>query len=161
MESLLKCFSLFDMAGTITQLFGAGKSECSVIMLWTYAFASVSLTLWSAYFMWLVVWSVSLHKVWDINLSRFLQPLKPGIYDSCSFLTYVVEWYLSNPWLNNIIFFKCFFFQALKCHFSCPLVNKEPYNANQGARNAVGIDILKKVSHSQRWNGNTKVKQYS
>ncbi|KAM3710039.1 hypothetical protein ACJW31_02G219500 [Castanea mollissima] len=41
--------------GTITQLFGAGKSECSVIMLWTYAFASVSLTLWSAYFMWLVV----------------------------------------------------------------------------------------------------------
>ncbi|XP_062144986.1 protein PIN-LIKES 3-like [Alnus glutinosa] len=40
--------------GTITQLFGAGKSECSVIMLWTYALASVSLTLWSAFFMWLV-----------------------------------------------------------------------------------------------------------
>lgn len=40
--------------GTITQLFGAGESECSVIFLWTYALASVSLTLWSAYFMWLV-----------------------------------------------------------------------------------------------------------
>ncbi|XP_050379227.1 protein PIN-LIKES 3-like [Argentina anserina] len=40
--------------GTITQLFGAGESECSVIMLWTYAFASVSLTLWSAFFMWFV-----------------------------------------------------------------------------------------------------------
>ncbi|KAF8406753.1 hypothetical protein HHK36_008845 [Tetracentron sinense] len=31
--------------GTITQLFGAGEKECSVIMLWTYALASVSLTL--------------------------------------------------------------------------------------------------------------------
>lgn len=40
--------------GTITQLFGAGESECSVIMLWTYALASVSLTLWSTIFMWLV-----------------------------------------------------------------------------------------------------------
>ncbi|EXB95102.1 Uncharacterized transporter [Morus notabilis] len=40
--------------GTITQLFGAGESECSVIMLWTYAFASLSLTLWSTFFMWLV-----------------------------------------------------------------------------------------------------------
>lgn len=40
--------------GTITQLFGAGKSECSVIMLWTYALASVSLTLWSTFFLWLV-----------------------------------------------------------------------------------------------------------
>ncbi|KAK9284497.1 hypothetical protein L1049_023671 [Liquidambar formosana] len=40
--------------GTITQLFGAGESECSVIMLWTYALASVSLTLWSTFFMWLV-----------------------------------------------------------------------------------------------------------
>ncbi|KAG2698009.1 hypothetical protein I3843_07G130100 [Carya illinoinensis] len=41
--------------GTITQLFGAGESECSVIMLWTYALASISLTLWSTFFMWLVV----------------------------------------------------------------------------------------------------------
>ncbi|KAI4330439.1 hypothetical protein MLD38_028729 [Melastoma candidum] len=40
--------------GTMTQLFGAGESECSVVMLWTYAFASLSLTLWSTYFMWLV-----------------------------------------------------------------------------------------------------------
>ncbi|KAI4325723.1 hypothetical protein MLD38_031097 [Melastoma candidum] len=40
--------------GTMTQLFGAGESECSVVMLWTYAFASLSLTLWSTFFMWLV-----------------------------------------------------------------------------------------------------------
>eukprot|EP00268_Persea_americana_P016807 TRINITY_DN17999_c0_g1_i9.p1 TRINITY_DN17999_c0_g1~~TRINITY_DN17999_c0_g1_i9.p1 ORF type:complete len:139 (+),score=10.73 TRINITY_DN17999_c0_g1_i9:42-458(+) len=40
--------------GTITQLFGAGESECSVIFLWMYALASVSLTLWSTFFMWLV-----------------------------------------------------------------------------------------------------------
>ncbi|KAI4345863.1 hypothetical protein L6164_012951 [Bauhinia variegata] len=41
--------------GTITQLFGAGESECSVIMLATYACASVSLTLWCTFFMWLVL----------------------------------------------------------------------------------------------------------
>lgn len=40
--------------GTITQLFGAGQNECSVIMLWTYSLASVALTLWSTYFMWVV-----------------------------------------------------------------------------------------------------------
>ncbi|XP_071706887.1 protein PIN-LIKES 3-like [Rutidosis leptorrhynchoides] len=40
--------------GTIMQLFGAGESECSVIMLWTYCLASISLTLWSTFFMWLV-----------------------------------------------------------------------------------------------------------
>nr|XP_011465006.1 PREDICTED: uncharacterized transporter YBR287W-like isoform X2 [Fragaria vesca subsp. vesca] len=40
---------------TITQLFGAGEKECSVIMLWTYVLASVALTFWSAFFMWLVV----------------------------------------------------------------------------------------------------------
>lgn len=40
--------------GTMTQLFGTGESECSVIMLWTYSLASVSLTVWSALFMWLV-----------------------------------------------------------------------------------------------------------
>ncbi|XP_021865060.1 protein PIN-LIKES 1 isoform X1 [Spinacia oleracea] len=40
--------------GTMTQLFGAGQSECSVIMLWTYALASVSLTLWSTLFLWIV-----------------------------------------------------------------------------------------------------------
>lgn len=42
------------LAGTITQLFGAGESECSVIMLWTYGLASVTLMLWSTLFMWLV-----------------------------------------------------------------------------------------------------------
>ncbi|KAK9284492.1 hypothetical protein L1049_023665 [Liquidambar formosana] len=40
--------------GTITQLFGAGESECSVILLWTYALAPVPLTIWSTIFMWLV-----------------------------------------------------------------------------------------------------------
>lgn len=40
--------------GTITQLFEVGESECSVIMLWNYAVASLFLTLWSAYYMWLV-----------------------------------------------------------------------------------------------------------
>ncbi|WJX55980.1 hypothetical protein P8452_41688 [Trifolium repens] len=40
--------------GTIAQLFGAGESECSIIMLWTYALASIAVTLWSTYFMWLV-----------------------------------------------------------------------------------------------------------
>uniref|UniRef100_A0A7C9EB02 Auxin efflux carrier family protein n=1 Tax=Opuntia streptacantha TaxID=393608 RepID=A0A7C9EB02_OPUST len=40
--------------GTITQLFGAGQSECSVIMLWTYAVASVAVTLWSTLFLWIV-----------------------------------------------------------------------------------------------------------
>ncbi|XP_076921732.1 protein PIN-LIKES 3-like [Bidens hawaiensis] len=40
--------------GTIMQLFGVGESECSVIMLWTYGLASISLSLWSTFFMWLV-----------------------------------------------------------------------------------------------------------
>ncbi|XP_042493588.1 protein PIN-LIKES 3-like isoform X1 [Macadamia integrifolia] len=40
--------------GTITQLFGAGERECSVILLWTYGIASIALTLWSTFFMWLV-----------------------------------------------------------------------------------------------------------
>ncbi|KAM7255650.1 hypothetical protein ACFE04_008548 [Oxalis oulophora] len=40
--------------GTITQLFGVAESECSVILLWTYALASVSITLWSTFFLWLV-----------------------------------------------------------------------------------------------------------
>ncbi|KAM1032282.1 hypothetical protein ACFX2I_035876 [Malus domestica] len=41
--------------GIMTLLFEAGENECSVIMLWTYAFASLSITFWSAAFMWLVV----------------------------------------------------------------------------------------------------------
>ncbi|XP_058069941.1 protein PIN-LIKES 3-like isoform X2 [Magnolia sinica] len=40
--------------GIMTQLFGAGESECAVIFLVTYALAIVSLTLWSAFFIWLV-----------------------------------------------------------------------------------------------------------
>ncbi|CAL0313088.1 unnamed protein product [Lupinus luteus] len=40
--------------GTIAQLFGAGESECSVIMLWAYALASIAVTLWSTFFLWLV-----------------------------------------------------------------------------------------------------------
>uniref|UniRef100_A0A1J3GF72 Putative transporter C5D6.04 n=1 Tax=Noccaea caerulescens TaxID=107243 RepID=A0A1J3GF72_NOCCA len=40
--------------GTMTQLFGAGESECSVILLWTYALASISLTVWPTFFMWFV-----------------------------------------------------------------------------------------------------------
>ncbi|XAR73652.1 hypothetical protein NMG60_11007693 [Bertholletia excelsa] len=40
--------------GTITQLFEVGESECSVIMLWNYAVASIFLTLWSTFYMWLV-----------------------------------------------------------------------------------------------------------
>lgn len=40
--------------GTMTQLFRAGESEYSVIMLWTYALASFSLTFWTTIFMWLV-----------------------------------------------------------------------------------------------------------
>ena len=40
--------------GTIAQLVKSGESECAVIMLWTYAVAAVFLTLWSAFFIWLV-----------------------------------------------------------------------------------------------------------
>ncbi|XP_057458309.1 protein PIN-LIKES 3-like [Lotus japonicus] len=40
---------------TITQLFGAGEGECSVIMLATYSCSAVSLTLWCTFFMWLVL----------------------------------------------------------------------------------------------------------
>ncbi|KAG6628450.1 hypothetical protein CIPAW_14G014600 [Carya illinoinensis] len=40
--------------GTISQLLETGESECSVIMLWTYAVATFSLTIWSTIFMWLV-----------------------------------------------------------------------------------------------------------
>ncbi|ESW06480.1 hypothetical protein PHAVU_010G051200 [Phaseolus vulgaris] len=40
---------------TSTQLFGSGKGECSIIMLATYSFAAVSLTLWCTFFIWLVL----------------------------------------------------------------------------------------------------------
>ncbi|XP_038906304.1 protein PIN-LIKES 7-like isoform X2 [Benincasa hispida] len=39
---------------TMTQLFGVGQEECSVIMLWTYLTAALSLALWSALFMWIL-----------------------------------------------------------------------------------------------------------
>lgn len=52
------CLTMFvlclNVLGTMMQLFGAGKSECSVIMLWTYASAPVFLTLWSTIFLWIV-----------------------------------------------------------------------------------------------------------
>ncbi|XP_057530241.1 protein PIN-LIKES 3-like [Amaranthus tricolor] len=41
--------------GTIAQLFEAGEGECSVVMLWTYAVSALALTLWSTFFMWLVL----------------------------------------------------------------------------------------------------------
>ncbi|KAG5255367.1 protein PINS [Salix suchowensis] len=40
--------------GVMAQLFKAGQSECSVIMLWCYVLAAFSLTLWSTFFMWLL-----------------------------------------------------------------------------------------------------------
>ncbi|CAK7357568.1 unnamed protein product [Dovyalis caffra] len=40
--------------GVIAQLFKAGESECSVIMLWCYAVSAFSLTLWSTFYMWLL-----------------------------------------------------------------------------------------------------------
>ncbi|CAN4123748.1 unnamed protein product [Withania somnifera] len=40
--------------GTITQLFEVGESECSVIMLWNYILASIALTLWTTYYMWIL-----------------------------------------------------------------------------------------------------------
>ncbi|CAA2969650.1 PIN-LIKES 3-like isoform X1 [Olea europaea subsp. europaea] len=40
--------------GTVSQLFGAGETECSVIRLWCYALASITLTLWSTLFLWIV-----------------------------------------------------------------------------------------------------------
>ncbi|KAJ6846304.1 protein PIN-LIKES 7-like [Iris pallida] len=40
--------------GTMAQLFDVGQEECSVIFLWTYMAASLSLTMWSTVFMWIV-----------------------------------------------------------------------------------------------------------
>ncbi|XP_022158299.1 protein PIN-LIKES 5-like isoform X3 [Momordica charantia] len=40
--------------GIMTQLFGVGQEECSVIMLWTYLGAAVALALWYAVFMWIL-----------------------------------------------------------------------------------------------------------
>ncbi|XP_048503613.1 protein PIN-LIKES 3 isoform X2 [Beta vulgaris subsp. vulgaris] len=40
--------------GTVTELFGAGQNECSVIMLWTNVLAPVMLTLWCTFYLWLL-----------------------------------------------------------------------------------------------------------
>ncbi|KAH1230122.1 Protein PIN-LIKES 3 [Glycine max] len=50
---LLLQYVLPPATSTITQLFGAGQTECSIVMLATYACNSFSLTLWSSLFMWL------------------------------------------------------------------------------------------------------------
>ncbi|RZB88004.1 Protein PIN-LIKES 3 isoform C [Glycine soja] len=52
---LLLQYVLPPATSTITQLFGAGQTECSIVMLATYACNSFSLTLWSSLFMWLVL----------------------------------------------------------------------------------------------------------
>ncbi|KAI8030633.1 Protein PIN-LIKES 5 [Camellia lanceoleosa] len=38
--------------GTMTQLFDVAQEECSVLFLWTYLVACLSLTVWSTIFMW-------------------------------------------------------------------------------------------------------------
>ncbi|XVE68779.1 hypothetical protein DITRI_Ditri09bG0097500 [Diplodiscus trichospermus] len=40
--------------GSISQMLGVGEGEFSVIMLWSYVAAAFSLTLWTAFYMWLV-----------------------------------------------------------------------------------------------------------
>ncbi|TYI99371.1 hypothetical protein E1A91_A13G013500v1 [Gossypium mustelinum] len=40
--------------GTILQMIGTGEAEFSVVMLWNYVVAAFSLTLWTAFYMWLV-----------------------------------------------------------------------------------------------------------
>ncbi|MFQ6649067.1 hypothetical protein Gotur_022431 [Gossypium turneri] len=40
--------------GTILQMLGTGESEFSVLMLWSYVVAAFSLTLWTAFYIWLV-----------------------------------------------------------------------------------------------------------
>lgn len=40
--------------GTMTQLFDVAQEECSVLFLWTYLIAVLSLTVWSTVFMWIL-----------------------------------------------------------------------------------------------------------
>lgn len=40
--------------GTMTELFDVGKEECSVLFLWTYSVAAVTLTAWSTFYMWIL-----------------------------------------------------------------------------------------------------------
>ncbi|KAG8480575.1 hypothetical protein CXB51_024515 [Gossypium anomalum] len=41
--------------GTISQMLGSGESEFSMIMLWNYIVAILTLTFWIAFYMWLVI----------------------------------------------------------------------------------------------------------
>jgi len=43
----------YTCAGTMAQLFDVGTEEFSVILLWTYGAATVALTLWSTYLIWI------------------------------------------------------------------------------------------------------------
>ncbi|CAN6545588.1 unnamed protein product [Malus baccata var. baccata] len=65
--------------GIMTLLFEAGENECSVIMLWTYAFASLSITFWSAAFMWLVARLQFVRR----NITK-LHPESAGKYEALS-----------------------------------------------------------------------------
>lgn len=40
--------------GTMTQLFDVAQEECSVLFLWTYVVAAISLTVWSTVIMWIL-----------------------------------------------------------------------------------------------------------
>ncbi|KAK9024069.1 hypothetical protein V6N11_004250 [Hibiscus sabdariffa] len=60
-DSLYRFVLMFQYAvppainvGTMAQLFQSGQGETSIILFWTYALASISLTLWSTLFMSLV-----------------------------------------------------------------------------------------------------------
>ncbi|KAI3462306.1 hypothetical protein Pfo_018969 [Paulownia fortunei] len=51
---LMKISSLNENVGTMTQLFDVAQEECSVLFLWTYLVAALSLTGWSTVFMWIL-----------------------------------------------------------------------------------------------------------
>ncbi|XP_052196415.1 protein PIN-LIKES 7-like isoform X2 [Diospyros lotus] len=40
--------------GTMTELFNVAEEECSLLFLWTYLVACISLTVWSSIFMWIL-----------------------------------------------------------------------------------------------------------
>ncbi|ERN17141.1 hypothetical protein AMTRI_Chr09g33700 [Amborella trichopoda] len=40
--------------GTMAQFFNVAEQECSVIFLWTYAVAAISLTVWSTIYLWIL-----------------------------------------------------------------------------------------------------------
>ena len=52
---ILACADLiYFITDTISQLLEIGVSESSYILLWTYVVASISVTLWTAFYMWLL-----------------------------------------------------------------------------------------------------------